>query len=435
MNPITRISGDWAWRLESQTSRNVTTGVISKSQSQAIGSKAYTSTRNGGYLPDWKERLKSHQNATTSLTGTVKEVVWEPGFSQVTKIVGVVPNKVETTDQTFGRHTAFPGNTDWQFFNPTNSASAADARARAKALAKARDKLREFSGGPFVGELRQVVQLIHSPAYALRNGLDAYVSTVKKAVARDWRNKRSVIKKRAADAWLTTVFGIQPLLKDLDDGCKALANFTTYRQDYAKYGAEAEEEFLQLLQTIQYAPISGAKINITRRVVENQSVRYYGQVRIQSQFPTGNIDHNQFGLGLDEFLPTMYEMCPWSWLLDYVSNLGDIINAASFPYCHLAWMSKTTKGDVHYDLDGSYDEKATKAFWGSAYVSGYARPGRVRFNQSNVNRVPIDTRTLYTPRLTLQLNLNAKRLTNILAVVAQRGKGVEKKWQTRSLRI
>jgi hypothetical protein len=58
-----------------------------------------------------------------------------------------------------------------------------------------------------------------------------------------------------------------------------------------------------------------------------------------------------WGFSPDNFVPTIYNLIPWSFLVDYFSNIGDVIDAMSIRNVGLAWGCKTTRQQVDWRID------------------------------------------------------------------------------------
>lgn len=417
-NPIYREQGDQASKIEDLTVFTPATGVTTYYPGTTKGSARYISSRSGGYLPDWKGRILLHENATTSLIGVKRDLSVEPGYARVDMDLTVFnPFGSIYKFRNSGRLIGFPGGTDWLVPFVYFSYPSASSRALAKFLNNARNALRTFSGGVFIGEIRETARAIRRPADAFRKGLSTYLSTVKKR-AKGLRGAHP-IGKMAAGTWLEYMFGWVPLMHDIDDGMKALAELT-YRPEYQRIQGVATEELLQLLSTEQYIFSGNIFSNVTRRIVETGEERYYGEVRVRCpEYPLNALASNSFGVGLDDFIPTVWELIPYSFLVDYFLNIGDILNAVSFPTANLTWCAHTTRGTSRYEMAGSYDERTTRNSMGAAYKDGYANPGRFVFETTRVHRVPVLRSELGVPSLQFQLNLGAKRIANIGALLVQ----------------
>lgn len=54
-------------------------------------------------------------------------------------------------------------------------------------------------------------------------------------------------------------------------------------------------------------------------------------------------DAGRLGLHPKDWLPTIYELLPWSFVIDYFVNLNAIIAALSNAFISVDWVSKTTR--------------------------------------------------------------------------------------------
>jgi hypothetical protein len=49
-----------------------------------------------------------------------------------------------------------------------------------------------------------------------------------------------------------------------------------------------------------------------------------------------------FGFSPEAFVPTLWELAPWSFLVDYFVNIGDILSGWSYGRTNLGWSNTTT---------------------------------------------------------------------------------------------
>jgi hypothetical protein len=97
--------------------------------------------------------------------------------------------------------------------------------------------------------------------------------------------------------------------------------------------------------------------------------------RFLSALALGTAEISQTGILSHDTLATAWELCPWSWLIDWCTNYGDIIaatrNAIPVTYSDVAIMRTTTSRRIFYDIGtdptwsyihrmGDYFELATR---------------------------------------------------------------------------
>lgn len=204
--------------------------------------------------------------------------------------------------------------------------SSAQNRALGDFSRRAAKEISPFSGGVFLGELREAIHMIKHPAQALFGNVLTYGRGVKKL-----RNRigRQSFKKRAASLWLEASYGWLPLISDVKSGAEAVSRCVNqFRPNERIRSATCTND------TMISAPISITKSyqNMSWRynqsVQDSASYRVDGSVRIG---PAGSLAGNldTFGISWDQVLPTAWELLPFSFVTDYFSNVGDVISSAS----------------------------------------------------------------------------------------------------------
>jgi hypothetical protein len=117
------------------------------------------------------------------------------------------------------------------------------------------------------------------------------------------------------------------------------------------------------------------------------------------------------GLGPGDILPTIYELIPYSFVVDYFTNLGDVISAWSHQAIRPDWAQRTVgfeKGVSRelQDNTSQYIRSTSKVYLGNSFV-----PGKFKRTEGTISRssgLPSDA----LPELHFELP-NAHQIVNL----------------------
>nr|UJQ84978.1 MAG: hypothetical protein 1 [Leviviridae sp.] len=201
-----------------------------------------------------------------------------------------------------------------------------------------------FMGGVFLGEIREVVRMITRPAKTLREGLQGYLSTLKRRKSRAPKHR---LNKILADTWLEYSFGWQPLVNDTIAAAETLARWNLenegvlYRRSSCRgFGkSQAPDPVL----------VSDDLVNnycYYRQVTASGAdciVRYKVGMDYKATAPVGSAARlaELSGFNLTDFIPTVWELVPWSFVVDYFSNVGDILSFCCTDKSNMTWICKS----------------------------------------------------------------------------------------------
>lgn len=201
---------------------------------------------------------------------------------------------------------------------------------------KANKKISSFSGGPFLGELRETIHLLKRPVTGIKYALGNYLSDLDRNRNRAPRQK-GARRRFVANKWLECSFGIKPLINDIKDGAEAASRLVNgfMPNDHVSFWAE------DVVQGAESGYATKGNINSVNwyesTLIRDESrVTVYGNVILENPgTPKGVAD--VLGIRPDQFVPTLWELIPYSWLVDYFSNVGEMIEAACFNMARLRW--------------------------------------------------------------------------------------------------
>jgi len=341
-------------------------------------SRQWTNTRIGIDYPAWRSRVRRGLNATTPYSCNFQT------FDTSARIdaSAVVTEPTSTPHRTEFIIRGTPASWTTAASDPTPLAVAqADLTARSQFLSRYRSRRTQFQAGIFLGELRKTVKMIRSPVQALRESINGYVRLAKKRAY-----KAKYPHQAIAETWLEYAYGIKPLVSDAEDALR-LATAHPYRvfERISGNGIDVQE---RAYTKLSYSS-SACRVLYTRRSEGRVEVRIKGAIRAENN-PPGFPE--QCGLSWSNVLPTFWELIPYSFLVDYFTNVGKVIDGVSTGTVSLAWGSFSQKKirQLEYvvtSLDWDYLESFGSA---KATHSGHASGGGIASTRTNLDRNSIN---------------------------------------------
>jgi hypothetical protein len=195
---------------------------------------------------------------------------------------------------------------------------------------RARAAQSHLLSGVAAGELRETLEMIKGRGRKMG------------ALFPVWRNRlsrrrsgRSALQN-AADAYLEFQFGWRPLASDIRGALAAL------KEDRFKVVPISVFAKRDTHVGSTYVSSAGTQpVNYAYQGVETSmgGVKIRGGIKLREPGHGRNLQ--KLGLLPTDFLVTAYELLPWSFLVDYFTDLGGVLNALSFPTSSIAWASTT----------------------------------------------------------------------------------------------
>lgn len=312
-----------------------------------------TNTRtDGGSVPGYRQRIAQGIDATSSLSGTKYTVAISNGSLEHTWFRSSDRNYIRYARTGNITNPAIPGSTGF-------AVTVADNQAISSFISAARQVQTSIQGGTVLGELRETLQMIRRPAMALRKGLSDYLVTLRK-------RRRGSAKHRArvaAGTWLEYSFGWTPLIRDIDAAAKALATDYSLRREIVPVRGFGRDDRLLTSSSNEFQDIGTLKWMIHIRKTETVYVIYRGGVLCEVDNPLLMRAQN-FGFMPKDFVPTLWELIPYSFLVDYFTNIGDILSCWSFGSSNFSWKNRT---EVRSTKELRTTTPGSKPFLGGGY--------------------------------------------------------------------
>lgn len=393
-----------------------TSGSVSGLQPYYDTTRSYQSRLDGFKNPAWRKQVAQHQPATTSMTASMYRI--HSGFlSGVSFAKNRINPSVVNRYDTWGA-VRFSGNLTLPPL-PVNYASI----ARSLFWADAYEKSKDFDGLTVLGELGQTVGMLKRPFRDLLRLLEKREVRLSKRLKKlkHKKAKRGDLNAAVTGSWLEVQYGIKPLIMDLEAAHQALIEFThannfKYRGLYAKV-----DDAGRTVSNISWDIPSGT---ITEQHTHPWYVkaRYKGQLRLEPPYsgPKQTQDYGRLGFGWRHFVPTLWELTPWSFLVDYFANIDDIVESFSVSASDIVWYNATT-------LQLAVDACDSAWFKPFAQSAQWTYSGSVLVTSSSLRERRYITRYggrgEHLPRPDILLDLpNVRQFSNIVALALNRSR-------------
>ena len=294
----------------------------------------YAQAKSGSSMPSWKVKIKAGENATTDYdclyrkktsSTTDQAAAWWPG----TKRTLVLTGDRFTDINSYG--------------SLTDSIVEAEETASHAAASSARSG---FSSGTFLGELREAMAMVKHPALALQK---LTIDNHKKRVyRREWYERKPTwqrardTSKALTDLHLEFQFGWKPLASDIESAVDAAGRAGNNSKSIRIRGfgmathqtPESRLAFYNVGDVNTPLGVYVSSTTSTKCIVK-------GNVALKMGF---GMPAFQGGSTIPDFIPTLWELMPWSFLIDYFSNVGKCLETRAFSQLVTTnWMCKSTK--------------------------------------------------------------------------------------------
>jgi len=351
---------------------------------------------------NYKFLIREGLNATGKLTGFEAEQKGDPNgvyYSKVTNNKGL-PSQV--TDYSITRGTTCPGGFP---SGPASSATRAQNQALTRFYINARKAQTILQTGVVIGTLGQTLREIVHSAQGIRRGLFTYLGAVShgnflRTVKRN-RNSASQLKF-VRERWLEGSFGWLPLVHDIDDAMNLLATNPDWLEErvFVRGYGETESVITKnsgTLFTYKWETLTKDKWQVI----------YYGSVYRRSPYACPARDTGPSGLDPSNWLPTLWEIIPYSFVADYFFNIQQILSAYSFNQALIKWAAQT----IRYTKSHKTFNAQQVVFPSETFIShspGYSLHTEKSVGRQALGEVGIPTLDFTIPGLSTQwINLAA----------------------------
>jgi hypothetical protein len=322
--------------LEKRTSTSTSPDPKWTVQQEVDTSAACTHTKGDG-IDGWKRKIRECKPATSTLEGTRQSCrSGIGGYASVTyrPVANNLWNRIE-----------FRGSLSITSVVPADPSSILITSVKNAVIQKVLRQVRKgqtsLQGLVTAGEMGETLRMMRNRSQSFHNALlNNYLGGLRRlsprSIGRLFRS--GAMTRFLSDTWLEFQFGWKPLLSDVEAGAKALAHTLNYQSPRIRLFAEASSSEKGSV-TKNSIGLGHSTLVARRQTVSEYSCKIYGALHLDvDEKPV--IAIQQFGLNpLTEFLPTLWELLPYSFLVDYFTNVGGIIEAYSTNTLLIGWLN------------------------------------------------------------------------------------------------
>lgn len=394
------------------SSNGTTTTIVSN---QDVSDSRTVPDSTGGR--NWRKRIRRHECVWTSLVGERNRVTYSPSFLEVVaRDNQCIPEKIGTETHDGFIHVV-PTGTRVPTVPSTLSLTTAENRAISAYVSSVNRARTSLESMVALGEAGQTVKLISRQGKRLARNVENHMYGVKVPLRRILR-KRKPRKLRIAEAsdfvssrWLEASFGWRPLINDLDGAAQALARIATETNNWVQPVKGEGDLDSHNIWTHEYTA-GHYRVKWEWEKISRRQVIFRGKMKIS---PANKMVMTRLGFSFEGLVPTIWELVPFSFLVDYFTNVGNVIEGWAFNRTGLLWTLKTTRRlSTTQQRNLRYFESTPPS---DKRLSTFLSPGTYSWERSLVDRSRYYGD--FVPTMSFQIPTGGTKWANMAALAVQ----------------
>lgn len=323
----------------------------------------------------------------------------------------------------------------------TVSSDKANAAALTETYNKVLQAQRQLNGSAAVAEFAETLHMFGRPFKSIVDLTHRHLNRLTKERR---RLKGPVTRKKedwadiVSSSYLEYAFGLAPLINDTKAVAEALARWNFEGKDdilIPKTKAIGRGSDTSSLSTVTEtgfdSPSRFLAFIVTKKKVTEARAQYVVglSATLQADFQSNERLIQLLGFSPSDWLPGLYEGVPWSWLLDYVTNVGDVLQAACTSTADVKWISKTLVTRTEEDTSINCNTGLLKTYASNGCRGPNFKGHGGRFKIVSQSMVRTKPTSLGIPPLVLEFPNRATQFINMGAVLLQRKKAITSLWK------
>jgi hypothetical protein len=301
----------------------------------------------GVSLPRYKSLIKSVLPATTPMTANTFILKSKALASRFIRSPKAPTNNPDALREGYyiGAYDSTYGLSSTPSTPPAFSGAAYDT-AYNSAVSRLYSELRLFESrsnvGEDLGEISQTVNLLRKPLAGIQDLMRYAVTNHSSLLKRAKWNNTKQIAKGLGSVVTEYQFGIKPLIATCAEAFVSLQNRDRifYYYPFEVYGKG--ETFVAAVPS--HGGVGAVEYWVEKTDRSKFKVKFKGVWSAES--PVDKYTLNQsLGLTWAEFIPTLYNLIPYSFLLDYVVNLNQFVETLAVPWGGVRWCNMTERSE------------------------------------------------------------------------------------------
>lgn len=283
--------------------------------------------RIGVDLPDWQSRIAHGLDATTEYSREIRERMSTGSFVNNALQKGADGKPYYEYTMVYPQVAGSEPGTSFSRTETQQILTELRSDVVMECLARIRDESVQFATISFAGEFRDTIRTVLNPARAIRRAIDEYFVAVKPYKAKRSMGKKQIARltKRVSDLWLQTVFGIQPLIDDVEDGAHAFARVLNNLPRKSVVVAQKER---QIPIPVEHKKSGLSYLSWDRRINRESAASARLQICYRPRVVgSSRANLEAFGIDWAQIPVDAWNLVPWSFLVDYFTNVGDVLEA------------------------------------------------------------------------------------------------------------
>lgn len=343
--------GSWNWK-NPNTDYYGNTAPLKGVVAATWDSVTNSTLKSGSNRPNWREMIRLGREAGTNYSVSGTKWSQKPIYAVIQgKIIKVSDNtSIPGSITFFGSRDAGSSGTNWNAI--TNAvldwsdlrAQGVEREARMQFYQKRLAIQRRFQTGVTLGEFGQTVRMFRKPLSGMSSLINSHVQRAARA-AHGKRGKKVTERswtRAVNDSWLEAQYGLMPLVGEIEDLSGLVSD--PFRWPVEDLYSKAED-IVNGSAPAQNGNLFGTSfspnVRWTGDLEEKITVKYMGALRYRPSVVENKV--MKWGLGPKDFLPTVWNLIPYSFLLDYFTSVGGVIDGVSHGALNLDWGCRVEK--------------------------------------------------------------------------------------------